>query len=72
MASGWDDMVLQGDPDQGKWVAYYAKGETIVAMASMGRDPAMSQCAQLMSLNRMPTKAQLQGGLDVLSIGAPQ
>jgi NADPH-dependent 2,4-dienoyl-CoA reductase/sulfur reductase-like enzyme len=72
MASGWDDMVLQGDPDQGKWVAYYAKGETIVAMASMGRDPAMAQCAQLMSLHRMPTKAQLQGGLDILSIGPPQ
>jgi NAD(P)H-nitrite reductase large subunit len=72
MASGWDDMVLQGDPDQGKWVAYYAKGETIVAMASMGRDPAMAQCAQLMSLHKMPTKAQLQGGLDVLSIGPPQ
>ncbi|KAK4096971.1 cytochrome P450 [Parathielavia hyrcaniae] len=71
MASGWDDLVLQGDPDQGKWVAYYAKGETIVAMASMGMDPAMAQCAQLMSLNRMPCKTQLQGGLDILSIGPP-
>ncbi|SPQ20713.1 3412c283-f49a-4914-819a-09b78d59b7b2 [Thermothielavioides terrestris] len=71
-ASGWDDLVLQGDPDQGKWVAYYAKGETVVAMASMGMDPAMAQCAQLMSLNRMPTKSQLQAGLDILSIGPPQ
>ncbi|KAK4120126.1 cytochrome P450 [Parathielavia appendiculata] len=66
MAGGWDDLVLQGDPEQGKWVAYYAKGETIVAMASMGMDPAMAQCAQLMSLNRMPSKTQLQGGLDIL------
>jgi NADPH-dependent 2,4-dienoyl-CoA reductase/sulfur reductase-like enzyme len=72
MASGWDDLVLQGDPEQGKWVAYYAKGETVVAMASMGMDPAMSQCAQLMSLDRMPSKTQLQGGLDILSIGPPQ
>jgi NADPH-dependent 2,4-dienoyl-CoA reductase/sulfur reductase-like enzyme/nitrite reductase/ring-hydroxylating ferredoxin subunit len=72
MASGWDDLVLQGDPEQGKWVAYYAKGETIVAMASMGMDPAMAQCAQLMSLNRIPSKTQLQGGLDILSIGPPQ
>ncbi|KAL2016197.1 hypothetical protein VTK56DRAFT_4086 [Thermocarpiscus australiensis] len=72
MASGWDDLVLQGDPDQGKWVAYYAKGETIVAMASMGMDPAMAQCAQLMSLGRMPSKAQLQAGLDILSLGPPQ
>lgn len=72
MASGWDDLVLQGDVDQGKWVAYYAKGETVVAMASMGMDPAMAQCAQLMSLNRMPPKSKLQGGLDILSIGPPQ
>ncbi|KAK3291405.1 cytochrome P450 [Chaetomium fimeti] len=72
MASGWDDVVIQGDPEQGKWVAYYAKGETVVAMASMGMDPAMAQCAQLMSLHRMPTKAQLQGGLDILSVGPPQ
>ncbi|KXX74774.1 Apoptosis-inducing factor 1 [Madurella mycetomatis] len=72
MASGWDDLVLQGDPDQGKWIAYYAKGETVVAMASMGKDPAMSQCAQLMSLGRMPSKTQLQGGLDILSLGPPQ
>ncbi|GAB1319805.1 Apoptosis-inducing factor 1 [Madurella fahalii] len=72
MASGWDDLVLQGDPDQGKWIAYYAKGDTVVAMASMGKDPAMSQCAQLMSLGKMPSKAQLQGGLDILSLGPPQ
>ncbi|KAJ4287487.1 Apoptosis-inducing factor 1 [Collariella sp. IMI 366227] len=67
MASGFDDVVLQGEPDEGKWVAYYTKGETVVAMASMGRDPAMAQCAQLMSLNRMPSKAALQGGLDIMS-----
>ncbi|KAL1838133.1 hypothetical protein VTJ49DRAFT_3012 [Mycothermus thermophilus] len=72
MASGWDDVVLQGDPGQGKWVAYYGKGETVVAMASMGMDPAMSQCAQLMSLNKMPSKSELQGGLDILSLGPPQ
>jgi NADPH-dependent 2,4-dienoyl-CoA reductase/sulfur reductase-like enzyme len=72
LASGWDDVVLQGDPENGKWVAYYAKGETVVAMASMGMDPVMAQCAQLMSLNKMPTKSALQGGLDILSLGPPQ
>lgn len=69
---GWDDLVLQGEPDQGKWVAYYTKGETVVAMASMGKDPAMAQCAQMMQLNKMPSKSQLKDGLDVLSLGPPQ
>ncbi len=72
MASGWDDLVLQGDADKGKWVAYYTKGETVVAMASMGMDPAMAQCAQLMQLDKMPSKSKLQGGLDILSVGPPQ
>ncbi|KAK0615149.1 cytochrome P450 [Bombardia bombarda] len=71
MANGWDDLVLQGKPDEGKWVAYYAKGETVVAMASMGMDPVMSQSAQLMQLGKMPSKTELQNGLDVLSLGPP-
>ncbi|KAK3395140.1 cytochrome P450 [Podospora didyma] len=72
MASGWDDVVMQGSPDEGKWAAYYTKGDTVVAMASMGKDPAMSQSAQLMQLGRMPSKKELEGGLDVLSLGPPQ
>lgn len=72
MASGWDDIVLQGTPDQGKWAAFYTKGETVVAMASVGMDPVMSQSAQLMQLGRMPSKTELKNGLDVLSLGPPQ
>jgi len=71
-ANGWDDVVVQGQPDEGKWVAYYTKGDTVVAMASMGMDPVMAQCAQMMQLNKMPSKAQIQGGLDVLTLGPPQ
>lgn len=71
-ASGWDDVVLQGNPDEGKWIAYYTKGDTVVAMASMGADPAMAQTAQLMQLNKMPSKKELEGGLDILSVGPPQ
>ncbi|KAJ4247138.1 Apoptosis-inducing factor 1 [Fusarium torreyae] len=66
MASGWDDLVLQGDPAELKFVAYYCKGETVVAMASMGWDPAMSQSAELMRVNKMPTKTELQEGISVV------
>lgn len=72
MASGYDDVVLKGKPEEGKWVAYYTKGDTIVAMASMGMDPIMAQCAQMMQLNKMPSKKQVVDGLDVLSLGPPQ
>ena len=49
-------------------MAYYCKGETVVAMASMGSDPAMSQSAELMRLGRMPGKSELAGGTDVLGV----
>ncbi|KAK4165572.1 hypothetical protein QBC43DRAFT_208063 [Cladorrhinum sp. PSN259] len=70
--SGFDDVVIQGNPDEGKWIAYYTKGDTVVAMSSMGADPAMSQFAQLLELGKLPSKKQLQDGLDILSLGPPQ
>ncbi|CAM1501192.1 Fc.00g103540.m01.CDS01 [Cosmosporella sp. VM-42] len=68
---GWDDLVLQGDPAEANFVAYYCKGDTVVAMASMGKDPAMSQSAELMRSGAMPSKSQLQEGVDLLSISVP-
>ena len=69
--NGWDDLVLQGQPEEGKFAAFYAKGETVVAVASMMMDPIMSQSAELMRRGKMPSKSELQGGLDVLSVGLP-
>jgi NADPH-dependent 2,4-dienoyl-CoA reductase/sulfur reductase-like enzyme len=68
---GWDDVVVQGKPEEGSFVAYYCKGETVLAMASMGRDPAMSMSLELMRLGKMPSKSELAGGTDVLSLGVP-
>lgn len=68
---GWDELVLQGDPAAAKFVAYYCKGETVVAVASMGSDPAMTQSAELMRRGKMPGRKEFDGGLDVLSLGVP-
>ncbi|KID61800.1 Apoptosis-inducing factor 1 [Metarhizium brunneum] len=69
-ANGWDDVIVDGDPAEAKFVAYYTKGETVVAMASMGRDPLMSQSSELMRLNKMPSKKHIQDGVDVMSVAA--
>jgi len=69
--NGWDGLVLKGEPDQGKFAAYYTKGETVVAVASMQMDPIMSQSAELMRRGKMPSKSELQKGADVLQIGVP-
>ncbi|PNP42254.1 hypothetical protein TGAMA5MH_05936 [Trichoderma gamsii] len=68
IASGWDDVVLDGDVAAGKFLAYYTKGETVVAVASQGRDPAVMQVSELLKLGRAPTKSQLKSGVDIFSI----
>ncbi|EFQ87044.1 hypothetical protein PTNB73_09920 [Pyrenophora teres f. teres] len=68
---GYDDLILQGEPDKASFVAYYTKGETVVAVASMMKDPYMTQAAELMRRKVMPSKSELQKGADIMDIGLP-
>ncbi|KAI4195256.1 MAG: hypothetical protein LQ348_002483 [Seirophora lacunosa] len=70
--NGWDDMVLQGQPDEAKFAAFYGKGETVVAVASMQMDPVMSHSAELMRRGNMPSMSELRKGQNVLEVGLPQ
>lgn len=69
--NGWDQLVLQGEPKEGKFAAFYGKGDTVVAVASMMMDPIMSQSAELMRQGKMPGVAELRKGVDVRNIGLP-
>ncbi|CAG7923935.1 unnamed protein product [Penicillium olsonii] len=66
-AGGFDDVVLR-EQGEGKFVAFYTSGETVVAVATMGVDPVMSQSAELMRVGKMLGKAELVAGGDVLSV----
>ncbi|KAK3620356.1 Apoptosis-inducing factor 1 [Elasticomyces elasticus] len=72
---GYDDVIVQGETDvsEGKqsFVAYYTQGEEVVAVASMMKDPYMTQSAELMRRGKMPKKAEIQKGVDVLEISVP-
>jgi len=54
--NGWDELVLKGNPKEGKFAAFYAKGETIVAVASMQMDPVMTKSAELMRRAECPAR----------------
>lgn len=69
--NGWDELVLQGQPKEGKFAAFYGKGDTVVAVASMMMDPIMSQSAELMRQGKMPGLSELRKGLDVRNIPLP-
>ncbi|KAK5945686.1 Apoptosis-inducing factor 1 [Knufia obscura] len=65
---GYDDVVVTGEPDadQPSFVAYYTKGDEVVAVASMMKDPAMTKAAELMRSGKMLSKKDIQGGQDLL------
>lgn len=62
---------MHGDQDKYTFVAYYTKGEEVVAVASMQKDPYMAQCAELMRRKMMPSKKEILGGVDVLNVEVP-
>ncbi|EAW10911.1 putative AIF-like mitochondrial oxidoreductase (Nfrl) [Aspergillus clavatus NRRL 1] len=69
--NGWDGLVLKGEPMNAKFAAYYCKGDTVVAVATMGMDPIMSKCAELMRRGNMPGKKEIEEGVDVLEVEVP-
>ena len=68
---GYDDVVISGDTKAPAFVAYYTQGEEVVAVSSMGKDPYMTQAAELMRRGKMAKKSELQNGVDILEIGVP-
>lgn len=68
---GYDDVVVTGDTEKPSFVAYYTQGETVVAVASMMKDPYMTQSAELMRRGKMPSKSELQKGVDILQVAVP-
>ncbi|KAI2701474.1 uncharacterized protein N7518_000644 [Penicillium psychrosexuale] len=65
--NGYDDVILQ-EKGEAKFVAFYTAGETVVAVATMGVDPVMVKSAELMRVGKMPSKGDIAGGTDVLSL----
>ena len=69
--ANFDDVIIKGEPDKNKWVAYYTTGDKVVAVASQGTDPVVMQCAELMRRKKMPSKTEILGGVNVLDIYPP-
>ena len=44
-AGSYDDIVYDGKVDEGNFVAYYCKGEKVVAVATLMRDPVAAEFA---------------------------
>ncbi|KAI0349718.1 hypothetical protein OH77DRAFT_1431756 [Trametes cingulata] len=68
VGAGYDDVIIDGNPEEMKFIAYYAKDGKIVAMASMQRDPAVTKGSELLRLGLMPSAAEIKAGKDIFSV----
>lgn len=71
--NGYDDVIIQSEDieNTSKFVAFYCKAQTVVAVATMGMDPVMAKCAELMRRKNMLSKKDIQDGKDVLAVEVP-
>ena len=59
-ATSWDEIIVRGDVASHDFLAFYVKGERVMAVAGMNRDREMAAVEELIRTDRMPTRAQLK------------
>uniref|UniRef100_A0A4W5M6X3 AIF family member 3 n=1 Tax=Hucho hucho TaxID=62062 RepID=A0A4W5M6X3_9TELE len=59
---GFDDVVIQGDVDELKFVAFYTRSEEVVAVASMNYDPIVSRVAEVLGSGKTIRKRDVETG----------
>ncbi|XP_011842722.1 PREDICTED: apoptosis-inducing factor 3 isoform X1 [Mandrillus leucophaeus] len=57
---GFDDVVIQGDLEELKFVAFYTKGDEVIAVASMNYDPIVSKVAEVLASGRAIRKREVE------------
>lgn len=59
-AASWDEIIYRGDVSSHDFLAFYVKGNRVLAVAGMNRDREMAAVEELMRLGRMPAREQLK------------
>uniref|UniRef100_A0A8D3AKD5 AIF family member 3 n=1 Tax=Scophthalmus maximus TaxID=52904 RepID=A0A8D3AKD5_SCOMX len=59
---GFDDVIIQGDLDELRFVAFYTRGEEVVAVASMNYDPIVSRVAEVLGSGKTIKKRDVETG----------
>ncbi|KAI8920504.1 hypothetical protein BC831DRAFT_479339 [Entophlyctis helioformis] len=73
-ATSFDNVIIQGSTEVDEtgaglsFAAFYFREKHLVAVCSVAKDPVVAHVSELMRVGKAPTEAQLQSGIDVLSI----
>ncbi|KAF4757678.1 Apoptosis-inducing factor 3, partial [Perkinsus olseni] len=58
----FDNVIIEGDFKESRFVAYYCRGDHILAVATVGSDPVAVACGELMKRGMMPRTSELMLG----------
>lgn len=61
-APSWDEVLFDGDPSDGAFIAYYVKDDAVHAAAGVGRDRDMAALEELMRREHLPSPDELRRG----------
>jgi apoptosis-inducing factor 3 len=61
-ATDWDELIIDGDLNQRKFIAFYVKDQQVLAAASSQRDTDTAAIAELLCIDKMPTLDELRQG----------
>lgn len=61
---GYNDIIVHGDPEELKFVAYYTMDERVIAVASLNFDPIVSQAAEYFKAGKTLTKEEVKESPD--------
>uniref|UniRef100_A0A3Q0SIB2 AIF family member 3 n=1 Tax=Amphilophus citrinellus TaxID=61819 RepID=A0A3Q0SIB2_AMPCI len=59
---GFDDVIIQGDLDELRFVAFYTRSEEVVSVASMNYDPIVSRVAEVLGSGKTIKKRDVETG----------
>ncbi len=66
-AEGWSDIHIDGSLDDKTFIAYYLRGDRVLAAAGVGRDREMAALHALMLADATPSAAEVRDGVDLLA-----
>ncbi|MCL4502761.1 MAG: FAD-dependent oxidoreductase [Deltaproteobacteria bacterium] len=59
-AGKWDEVIIHGDLEGHNFVAFYAKGNQVLAAVGLGHDAQMAAIGELLRLEKLPSAEELR------------
>lgn len=66
-AQSFDQVIIDGSVQEKKFIAYYLKNGHVLAVATLGRDPAAVAFSELVRLGQTPTEEEVKAGIDLVA-----